>query len=281
VSYDIDNHFVEQFERDVHLAYQRRGSKLRNTIRVRNNVKNKTYFNKAGTGTLSTKTRHGQVPLMNVSHSRVACTTEDHYGGDYVDDLDEIRIEHSERMVLVDTAVAAAGRKTDEIIVTAMDSATNTYNSGTAVNLGAASNVGLGHNQSIREFFDDGEVPDDKRRYMSVSPTGWSQLQLLDQFTNADYVGSNGTEQIWHSGVTAKHWNTFNIFQFTGWNVDGSSDTLAKAWHYTSCGHALGREAKVTWSWENTRAAHFMQINMQQGAVIIDNIGLYEFVIDE
>ncbi|MCI5061299.1 MAG: phage capsid protein, partial [Alphaproteobacteria bacterium] len=35
----IDQAFIKQFEREVHEAYQRQGSKLRNSVRVINNVK--------------------------------------------------------------------------------------------------------------------------------------------------------------------------------------------------------------------------------------------------
>jgi len=34
----VDTAFVKQFEREVHSAYQRMGSKLRNTVRTSSNV---------------------------------------------------------------------------------------------------------------------------------------------------------------------------------------------------------------------------------------------------
>ena len=37
----IDTAFIKQFESEVHLAYQRMGSKLRNTVRMANNVTGK------------------------------------------------------------------------------------------------------------------------------------------------------------------------------------------------------------------------------------------------
>jgi len=40
----ISTSFIEEFESGVHVAYQRMGSKLRNTVRTRNGVKNKTTF---------------------------------------------------------------------------------------------------------------------------------------------------------------------------------------------------------------------------------------------
>ena len=46
----IDTAFIRQFETEVHLAYQRMGSKLRNTVRTVSNVNGSTVrFQKIGT----------------------------------------------------------------------------------------------------------------------------------------------------------------------------------------------------------------------------------------
>ena len=52
----ISNAFIKQFEAEVHMAYQRMGSKLRNTVRNTNNVTgNQARFQKVGKGSASTK----------------------------------------------------------------------------------------------------------------------------------------------------------------------------------------------------------------------------------
>lgn len=59
--------FVKQFEREVHSAYQRMGSKLRNTIRTSSNVKGSSVtFQKVGKGTAMTKTSGAMVPVIYV-----------------------------------------------------------------------------------------------------------------------------------------------------------------------------------------------------------------------
>ena len=60
MSVTIDKSFVDHFQADVHQAYQRMGSKLRNTVRVKNSVKGaSTVFQKVGKGTATTKARQG------------------------------------------------------------------------------------------------------------------------------------------------------------------------------------------------------------------------------
>jgi len=59
MSTSIDQAFIKQFEREVHEAYQRQGSKLRNTVRTINQVKGSSaVFQKVGKGTASTKSTH-------------------------------------------------------------------------------------------------------------------------------------------------------------------------------------------------------------------------------
>jgi capsid protein len=77
MSTSVELSFVKNFEAEVHLQYQQMGSKLRNTVRTKNNVVGATTtFQKVGKGTASTKARHGKVPVMNVDHTPIECTLQ-------------------------------------------------------------------------------------------------------------------------------------------------------------------------------------------------------------
>ena len=83
MSTTLDQAFIKQFEREVHEAYQRQGSKLRSTVRTISDVNGSSaVFQKVGTGTASTKSTHGMVPVMNLAHSNVEVTLQDFYAGD-------------------------------------------------------------------------------------------------------------------------------------------------------------------------------------------------------
>jgi len=76
----IDVAFIKQFESEVHMAYQRMGSKLRNTVRTSGNVRGNTVrFQKIGTGSASTKSRNGSVTPMELVHTTVEATMADFY----------------------------------------------------------------------------------------------------------------------------------------------------------------------------------------------------------
>ena len=89
MSTTLDQAFIKQFEREVHEAYQRQGSKLRNTVRTISNVNGSSaVFQKVGKGTASTKAANATVPVMNLDHSNIEVILEDYYAGDWVDHLD-------------------------------------------------------------------------------------------------------------------------------------------------------------------------------------------------
>ena len=115
----ITEAFITQFEAEVHLAYQRMGSKLKNTVRVVNNVVGNTVrFQKVAKGSASTKARHAEVVAMDLAHTNVDATISDYYASEYVDKLDLLKTNIDERNVVAQNAAYALGRKTDSLLTT-------------------------------------------------------------------------------------------------------------------------------------------------------------------
>jgi Phage capsid protein len=197
MSTSVELSFVKNFEAEVHLQYQQMGSKLRNTVRTKNNVVGATTtFQKVGKGTASMKARHGKVPVMNVDHTPIECTLQDYYAGDWVDQLDELKPNINEQQVVAKAGAYALGRKTDELIISQL---------GTS-NQFAGSNVdGLTKAKVLTAFEMLGEVdvPDDGQRFAVVGWKQWSELLNIGEFANADYVGDDDLP--W-KGTQAKRW---------------------------------------------------------------------------
>ena len=185
MSMSVDQVFIKQFEADVHLAYQQMGTKLRSTIRSKTGVVGmSTTFQKIGKGIASTKSRHGIVPVMNLNHTPVECTLQDYYAGDWIDALDELKTNVDERRVVASAGAYALGRKTDELIIAAMNTATQyvgDYSTGLTKSL----------IMSAIEKLNTNDVPDDGRRYAVVGVHQWNELLGLDEFVSADYVGGS------------------------------------------------------------------------------------------
>jgi len=265
MSTDIDQSFIKHFRADVHLQYQQMGSKLRNTVRSKDNiVGSSTTFQKVGKGTASTKARHGKVPVMNVDHTPVECSLADYYAGDWVDSLDEIKTNINERTVVSRAGAYALGRKTDELIITQLDSSTNYAGSGTD---------GLTKTKVLTAFelLGEADVPDDGERYAAIGWKQWSDLLNIEEFANADYVGDG--ELPWR-GTQAKRWLGTLWMPHSGLTKDGSNVRFCYWYHKTAVGHAIGKDVKSDITWHGDRAAHFVNHMMSQGAALIDASGV-------
>jgi hypothetical protein len=265
---DINDAFVKQFESEVHMAYQRMGSKLRNTARFKGNVKgSSTTFQKVGTGVAGTKSRHGNVPVMSIDHTNVECTLGDYYAADYIDKLDELKINHDERMVVTQSAAAAIGRKSDDLIVDALDGATQVITeSGTG-------GLTQGKIETVFATFGDNDVPEDGERYFIVSPTAWTDLLGISAFSDADFVGADDLP--YKGGMVARRWLGFMFMTFSGLDI-AANIRKNFAYHRSAIGLASGAEVSTELNYIPEKAAHLATSMMSQGAVLIDTRGVYE-----
>ena len=159
----IDTAFIKQFETEVHMAYQRMGSKLRNTVRTANVTGSTVRFQKIGTAEATTKSRNGNVTPMELAHTNVEATMADFYAAEYIDKLDELKININERQAVAQSAAAALGRKTDSLLITAMDAGANStqiHDTNSAVEKADL--------LSVFETFGTANIPEDGQRYISL-----------------------------------------------------------------------------------------------------------------
>ena len=268
----IDKAFVKQFESEVHDAFQRQGSKLRRTVRTRGGVVGSTcVFQRIGTGSAQTKPRHDFVPQMNAEHMSIEVTLEDYYAGDYVDRLDEMKINIDERQALARAGAYALGRKTDELIITALDGTTISAGDPTKPLTKAKVLAGL-------ELLGAEDVPDDGERYAVVGWKQWANLLDLPEFASAEYVGS---ENLPWQGTQAKSWLGTMWIAHSGLPVDGDGRRSCFWYHKSAVAHAIGQDVTSDISWVGEKAAHFVANWMSQGAGLIDEVGCVKMICSE
>lgn len=270
----IDNAFIKQFESEVHEAYQRQGSKLRGTVRTINNVNGSSaVFQKVGKGTASTKSSHGLVPVMNLAYSNVEVTLADYYAGDWVDQLDELKVNIDERQVIAAAGAYALGRKTDDLIIAGLATA----GSGQLI---ADGSTGMTMDKVMTAFqmLGAADVPDDGERYAIVGWKQWSELLLIEEFANSLYAGS---DELPFANITqAKHWLGTLWMPHSG--LTAASNIRSCFWyHRTALGHASASDVSTDITWHGDRAAHFVNNMMSQGAGLIDATGVVQINCSE
>jgi hypothetical protein len=261
----IHNAFITQFESEVHLAYQRMGSKLRNTVRQSNNVNGSTAkFQVIGKGTANTKSRNADVTGMELAHSTVTATLTDHYAPEYIDKLDELKINIDERQAVAQSAAYALGRKTDELIVAAMQTGKNS----TIIN-DAADAIAKADLLTAFETFGSADIPEDGGRYIAMSPAGYADLFAIDEFASSDYVGEQNLP--FAGGMTMKEFLGFKIFSSSAISAGENF-----AYHSSAVGLAVGSDVQTEVNYVPQKVAHLTVSHMSMGAVVIDANGVYE-----
>lgn len=260
----IDQAFIKQFETEVHMAYQRMGSKLRNTVRTSNVTGSVTRFQVIGKGAANTKTRNGDVTAMELVHTTVEATMADFYAPEYIDKLDELKININERQAVAQSAAAALGRKTDEILITAMDAGANStqiHDTGSAL---AKADL-----LTLFETFGTADLPEDGQRYLAMSPAGFADLFNIEEFASSDYVGPQNLP--FAGGMTMKEFLGFKIFSTSA--VAGGKNF---AYHANSVGLGINADVQTELNYVPQKVSHLATSMMSMGAVVIDDDGVYE-----
>lgn len=272
MSTSITSAFTALYIPELKEAYQQKGSKLRNCVRLKTGVIGSTaVFQKGGKGSAGKKTRHGNVPLMNADHTNVTATLEDWYAADYLDKLDELKTNIDEMKFTANAGAYALGRKVDSLITTVLDSGAGTTDS--------ASTLGLTKARILKAFqtLNGLDVPDDGNRFAVVGPHQWNELLNIGEFKSSDYVGD---KYPWLKGTESRSWLGIN-WMFHSGLPNASNVTKCFIWHRDAVGLAEGMDVKVFTDWVPEKAAHLVNNMMSAGAVAIDGDGIYEIDCDD
>jgi len=289
MSTSIDQAFIGDYNADVHLVFQREGSMLRAGVFTKDNIVGSTaYFEKLGTGTATTKSRHGEITPMNATHTQPSATLVDFYAGDFVDLLDEAKTNIDARMAYARSGAYALGRKVDDQITTVLTSTTQT-----TITLAVTSSAAiLGGVLTWIEALDVNSVPNDGQRYGALTPRMWAQLMTVNSFASADFVGPTGLP--FTSGAPGHQkwvdWQGVKWCMHPALPGRGTSAAECFIWHKSALGHATGKHAgniasnasvAADITWQGTRAAHFINHMMSGEAVMIDDTGVIQGTLND
>ena len=289
MSTSINAAFVSDYNADVHLVFQREGSMLRPGVYTKDNIIGSTaYFEKLGTGTATTKSRHGEITPMNATHTQPSCTIVDFYAGDFVDLLDEAKTNIDARMAYAKSGAYALGRKVDSQITAELDTTTQSTITLTVTSAAAIQGTTLGWVEAL----DSNSVPNDGQRYGAVTPRMFAQLMTVESFASADYVGSSGMPFTQGAPGHQKWKDWMGVKWCMHPDLPGKGTATAKCfiWHKSAIGHATGKHAgniasnnsvAADITWQGTRAAHFVNHMMSGEACLIDDTGVIEGNLDD
>jgi hypothetical protein len=290
MSTSIDQAFITSYEAKAHEVFQREGSYIKDATRLKTDVVGSTaVFQKVGKGVATTKSRHGTITPMNQDHTAPSVTLADFYAGDWVDKLDEAKININDRDVIASGGAQALGRKVDDQITSVFDTTTQT-----AVTLTLTSKATV--LASLLELVESvwaNDVPNDGQVYAVVTPRLWSQAMTLEQFNRSEFVGTDGMAFKNGPPIGRARWKDWMGVKWkmqTG--LPGTTTASGKAWvwHKMAVGYAVARSAgnvagresvAADITWHGDRASHFVNHMMSGNAVLIDDTGVIEASFDD
>lgn len=274
----IDQAFITQFNKDMHLTYRQMGSKLRGLVRTDGQVVGSSVrFYKLGTLAATSKARNGEIPAQNPDHSYVTANMADSYVSLYVDQLDLTKLEVDLRKGYIDAGASAFGIKTDQTIIDAMSGGATV----TLGDYGSSDDDNWTRNFALRavQKLDERFVPDDGKRFGLITAAGWSHLMAIDQFVRADYVGPDLPFR--QMGIEARTWLGVHWIKHQYLPGAGTSQSKNYLFHASSVGHGINADVSSQWQWKNERWAWNMAGAMSMGATVIDANGIIECRVDD
>ena len=262
----IVNNFVQLYDAEVKAAYQREGSLLRQTLRIREGVVGeRVYFPRIGKGMATSKARNADVVPMNIGMDKVFAQMSDKYAAELLDELDLAKVNWSVRTETARAAAWAIGRAVDDNILTTVTASTNTTSAAT-INGGGNTKLTLAVVASLSKSLNARDVQQDRMRYLIVSPDSLEELLSVEQATNLFYV----REQLLITGEKPTFWMGFNVIVHSGL----PTTLKAVCYHKQSVGLGFNSDIKSRVDWVPLKAAWLINSYASFGSVIIDESGV-------
>lgn len=267
----IDQSFITLYDSDVHMAYQQFGSKMRNTVRLKQlNPGQICRFQILGKGTATDKARNGDVVPMNPLHSYEDVTATDKYAPEYVDMLDDIKNNIDERLLYARSGAGALGREVDQRCFTVMNAVTT--------NTVAAGGTGLGKAKLLLAIamLNGKDVPDDGDRWAVLGAQAWEEFINITQVGSRDYI----TDLVWTKGTQVVNWRGIKWFFHSALPLSTTTRSCF-LYHRNSIGLGENKQITTMIDWVPQKAAYLVDSMMSCGAIIIDEEGIVKISVDE
>jgi len=273
----ISSAFVQLFDAEVKQAYQ--GARaLAGVTRERNNVEgNQVKFPKIGKGTATVRVPQTDVTPLNVTYSQVTATMSDYIAAEYSDIFSQQKVNFDERRELVQVVGNAIGRRMDQLVIDALNSASSPSTVGTDIG-GTGSNMNLAKLLAAKKALDTKNVPAEGR-CMIIHANGLSALLDETELTSSDFatVKALSTGEI----------DTFLGFKFItlGDRDEGGlplpSTRTCFAFHRDAVGLGIGMNQRSEINYVPEKTSFLVSSMFSAGAVAIDDEGIVKISATE
>lgn len=198
MSQQITEAFVQQFNSNIMMLSQQKGSRLQDKVRNETQKGKSQFFDRIGLVSAVKKTgRHSSTPQLDTPHSRRMVTMEDYEWADLVDDQDKLRMLIDPTSEYAMAAAWAFGRSKDDVIIAAALGNAYSGEDGTTVvahpnaqkyaanNGSTFTNLNVSTLRAIKQKMDEQEV--EGKRYIVCASSQINSLLGQTEVTSSDF----------------------------------------------------------------------------------------------
>ena len=284
----VSNAFTTMWSDDVTQLAQQTASKLQGAVRTVRGVVGSSYkFHTLGKGGyIKNKTRNADLRAMSDSgsfsapgdgasytgstaaHATVTATLNNFVAGEYIEDIDQLKTNIDYRQSYQSAIASALNRAYDQELIDVMDAA-----SPTAVT--ASSGLVLAKLVETAETMNSADIPNDRKRFMVISPKALTDMLNVTTLVSSDYVATQGLQTGFIPNVMG-----FNLIVSNLLTV-ASGVRSCYAFHSDAIGCAIGKDITSRFDYVPQKVAHLVTAEFSQGCAVIDASGLVEVKVTE
>ena len=274
--------FVQLFDSEVHQAYQG-SAQLQNVCRMRTGVVGNTVnFPKIGKGQATLRNPGTDVVPLNTSFTSVNVSMEDYNASEYSDIFLQTKINFDERRELAQVVGSAIGRRQDQIIIDAIDTATagssvakTVVTSGSA----AASNLNIGKILAAKKALDAKNVPPTDRHFV-IHANNLAGLLSDERAVSGDYQNLRALVAGDINSVLGFTFHTIGDRDEGGLPL-ATNDRTCFAFHKSAIGCAVAMAPSTEINYIAEKTSFLVTAKLSMGAVAIDPEGIVDVTCDE
>jgi N4-gp56 family major capsid protein len=266
----ISNAFVQLFDAEVKQAYQASRA-LAGVTRERMNVEGSVVkFPKIGKGVATVRVPQTDVTPLNVTYSQVSATMSDYIAAEYSDIFHQAKVNFDERRELVKVVGDAIGRRMDQLVIDALNSASSPSTVGTDIG-GVGTNMNLAKLLAAKKALDTNNVPAEGRCIV-IHANGLSSLLDEQELTSSDFASVKA--------LVRGEIDTFLGFKFVtlGDRDEGGlplpSTRSSFAFHRDAVGLGVSMAQKTEINYVPEKTSFLVSSMFSAGAVSIDDEGI-------
>lgn len=278
MSMTVPQNFATLFTSEVHHLYQQKGSVLRGRVRNRTITGNeKARFHRLAAGVATTKARHADVPLQDLTHDYVEVSVAPYFAAEMIDDMDQAQTNVSLRMEYATALANAMGRAIDDVIITNLATTTTTE----IGNYG--SRLTFDYIRELHKRMNEAELPKEGRKIVIGAEQEYDFFGLLTATgnhpitTSSDFVSDRPLE----SGQMPKTFMGFEWILSNRLPVPAANQRRCFAWQESAVALAWSRDVTPSFDWLPLKHGWLVKSAMQLGSKTIEDAGVIPLHLSE